>query len=78
MNTKDVFWKPLNEYGGRHIIVEGTGENQSQYPNWKDRFAQISIYRGPQLREQLEHREIAYEFADLEAFLHELKIGTFR
>jgi hypothetical protein len=66
------WWKAIGE-GDRHILIQSTGDRPHLCPDWKTRRATISIYRGPDLQENLEHHEIAYTVDDLVLFLEEMQ-----
>lgn len=84
VGTGRVYWKELDQRG-RHVLIQAVFVEQkkrgrrvisetvticpSLFPNWTTRLPQISVYAGPELQENFQHQEIAYEPDDLVEFL---------
>jgi hypothetical protein len=71
---RQLFWKSLNS-SGRHAIIETIGGTTLQIPDWKTKFALISIHDGPDLCDVLTHQETAYTMEDLLEFMKDLREG---
>jgi hypothetical protein len=73
---RQLFWKEIGP-DGKHIVIETIGGTTLQVPDWRKKFAQISIHDGPDLCDQLLHQEVAYTLEDLLEFMKDLKEGKF-
>jgi hypothetical protein len=80
IKDKLAYWKEVGDYG-EHIILTST-EPDKILPYLRINSvgfsipALVTIYKGPDLMENLVHKEIAYNGEDLEAIMHDMFLST--
>jgi hypothetical protein len=72
-----VWWKAFDENTLRHIILRKTGNKTHHFPDWTHSHIEINICRGPDLFDNIIHKEIAYNPEDLMAFIDAFNNGEF-